>query len=227
MNHIAGSAAFAASFAVSRETLQRLEIYADLLHRWQKTINLVAPSTLPDIWHRHFADSAQLLDQVPDGALRWLDLGSGGGFPGLVIGCMLAERQGSRLTLIESDGRKCAFLREVVRQTALASVVAVDIVTERIETVANTAKVGAVDVISARALAPMERLLGWCDPFFGSDTLALLLKGRDVEVEITEARKSWQFDCELLASRTSSDGRIVKLTKLRQVGLEISSGPAN
>jgi 16S rRNA (guanine527-N7)-methyltransferase len=219
MNHIADSAAFAAAFAVSRETLQRLETFADLLQRWQKTINLVAPSTLPDVWHRHFADSAQLMDQVPAGALRWLDLGSGGGFPGLVIGCLLAERPGSRLTLIESDARKCAFLREVVRQTALASVVAVDIVTERIETSANTSKVGVVDVISARALAPMERLLGWCDPFFGSDPLALLLKGRDVEAEIAAARNAWQFDSELVGSRTSSDGRIVKLRNLRRAGV--------
>jgi 16S rRNA (guanine527-N7)-methyltransferase len=220
MNHIAGSAAFAAAFAVSRETLQRLEIYADLLQRWQKTINLVAPSTLPDVWHRHFADSAQLMDLVPAGSLRWLDLGSGGGFPGLVIGCLLAERPGSRLILIESDARKCAFLREVVRQTALASVVAVDIVTQRIETAANTTKVGVVDVISARALAPMERLLGWCDPFFGSDTLALLLKGREVEVEIATARNLWQFDSDLITSRTSTDGRIVKLSKLRRAGGE-------
>ena len=221
-HHIADSAAFAAAFAVSRETLQRLEFYADLLQRWQKTINLVAPSTLPDVWHRHFADSAQLMDQVPAGALRWLDLGSGGGFPGLVIGCLLAERPGSRLTLIESDARKCAFLREVVRQTALASVVAVDIATERIETAANTSKVGVVDVISARALAPMERLLGWCDPFFGSDTLALLLKGRDVEVEIAAARQIWEFDSELVGSRTSPEGRIVKLLKLRLAGVEMT-----
>ena len=127
MNHIAGASDFTRVFEVSRETLEKLEIYAALLRQWQKTINLVAASTVDDVWHRHFADSAQLLALAPKGPLRWLDLGSGGGFPGLVVGLMLAERDGCRLTLVESDSRKCAFLREAVRQTGLATVLAVDI----------------------------------------------------------------------------------------------------
>ena len=217
MNHIAGSGDFAGAFAVSRETLRRLEIYADLLHRWQKTINLVAPSTVSEVWHRHFADSAQLLALAPAGSLTWLDLGSGAGFPGLVIGCLLADRPGSRVILIESDVRKCAFLGEVVRQTGLAALVAVDIVAERIESGANTSKVGAVDVISARALAPMQRLLGWCQPFFGPETVALLPKGRDAVAEIETARLSWRFDAVLAPSQTSDDGHVVVVRELMPV----------
>ena len=209
MNHIAGPADFAEAFGVSRETLGRLEIYAGLLRRWQQTINLVAPSTLPDLWHRHFADSAQLLPLAPDGALRWADLGSGGGFPGLVIGMMLADRAGSSLVLIESDARKCAFLHEVVRQTGLAMLVRVDILSGRIELAANTSNVGGLDVVSARALAPLDRLLGWCQPFFGLQTVGLLPKGRGIEAELALARKNWSFQAELVPSRTLVDGRIV------------------
>ena len=216
MNHIARAVDFERAFGVSRETIERLEVYAALLAKWQKTINLVAPSTVPDVWHRHFADSAQLLALAPAGASKWLDLGSGGGFPGLVIGIMLAERPGSRLTLIESDARKCAFLREVVRQTGLATHVAVDIVTDRIELGANTTSVGAVDVVSARALAPLDRLLGWCQPFFGPESVGLLPKGREIQAELAEARKNWRFQAELVASRTQEDGRIVVLRELKR-----------
>ena len=213
MNHIAGPLEFERAFRVSRETLGRLEIYVALLTKWQKTINLVAPSTVSDVWHRHFADSAQLLALAPEQRpLRWLDLGSGGGFPGLVIGILLAEQPGSQVTLIESDSRKCVFMREVVRQTGLATFVTVDIV----ELGANTTRVGGVDVISARALAPMERLLGWCQPYFGPDTVALLSKGRDCEAELAEARRTWRFQADLVVSRTQDDGRIVVLRALEQ-----------
>jgi 16S rRNA (guanine527-N7)-methyltransferase len=217
MNHIAGVADFERAFGVSRETLGRLEIYAGLLQQWQKTINLFAPSTLDDVWHRHFSDSAQLIVLAPAGPLNWLDLGSGGGFPGLVAGLLLAERGGCRLTLVESDGRKCAFLREVVRQTGLGGLLAVDILAERIETAANTTKVSSADVISARALAPLERLLGWCQPYFGPKTVGLLPKGRDFEAEIVAARKLWAFDADLVPSQTQADGRIVVVRALRRL----------
>lgn len=120
---------FARAFGVSRETLGRLETYEALLKQWQRTINLVAPSTLSDIWHRHFANSAQLLDLAPPRAEHWLDLGSGAGFPGLVLAILLAERGHGRVTLIESDTRKVAFLGEVARRVG----VAVDIRGTRIE----------------------------------------------------------------------------------------------
>ena len=218
MNHIAGPVEFERAFGVSRETLVRLEVYAGLLRRWQPTINLVAPNTIADVWHQHFGDSAQLLKLAPAGPLRWLDLGSGGGFPGLVIGCLLAERSGSRLTMIESDARKCAFLREAVRQMAFGSSVTVDIVTDRIENVANTSRVGQVEIISARALAPLGRLLGWCEPFFGAETKALLPKGRDVNAEIVDARNTWKFEFDCIESATSAEGRIVAVRKLIRLG---------
>lgn len=214
MNHIAGVSDFVRTFAVSRETAERLEVYASLLAKWQKTINLVAPNTIGDLWHRHFADSAQLLACAPQVPLRWLDLGSGGGFPGLIVGCVLAERPGSRLTLIESDGRKSAFLREVVRQTALSTILPVDIITDRIENTANSTRVGAVDVISARALAPLDRLLGWCEPYFGSESVALLPKGRGIDEELAVARQIWDFEFDLVPSMTSEDGRIVVVRHL-------------
>ena len=214
MNHITGPSEFAETFGVSRETIGRLELYASLLLRWQKTINLVAPSTVGDVWHRHFADSAQLLALAPAGAQRWLDLGSGGGFPGLVVALMLAERPGSKVTLIESDGRKCAFLREVARQTGLEALLRVDILTSRIEMAANTVRVGVVDVVSARALAPLDRLLGWCQPYFSAGTVGLLPKGREVEAELAAARVCWRMQHELIASRTQPEGRIIVVKAL-------------
>ena len=217
MNHIAGPGEFAEYFEVSRETVQRLAVFAQLLTTWQKTINLVAASTIGDFWHRHFADSAQLLALAPQQTRTWLDLGSGAGFPGLVIGCMLAERTDQRLILIESDSRKCAFLREVVRQTGLNAVVSVDIIASRIETVANTARVGEVDVISARALAPLRTLLGRCAPFFGSQTVALLLKGKGVDDEVTEARTMWSFESDLVPSCTLGEGRIAVIRGLKRM----------
>jgi 16S rRNA (guanine527-N7)-methyltransferase len=205
---------FAGAFSVSRETLERLGTYEALLRRWQQTINLVAPSTLPDIWGRHFADSAQLLALAPPGAKRWLDLGSGAGFPGLVVAILLAER-GGQVTLIESDSRKAAFLREVARQTGAP----VDILCERIEKGATQAK---VDVITARALAPLPRLLDLSAPYFSSDTVGLFLKGREVPSEIEAARRRWQFSVKLHPSLTDPDARIVVVRAL-QANTEVHS----
>lgn len=208
---ITGPQAFQAAFGISRETLDKLETYAALLTRWQKTINLVAPSTLDDIWHRHFADSAQLLKLAPDGARHWLDVGSGAGFPGLVLAILAAERGMSRHTLIESDTRKAAFLREVARATG----VAVEIITARIELPETAAKVREVNCVTARALAPMPRLASWVAPYFGAETVGLFLKGREVAAELDEARRGWDFEYQLLPSLTDGEGRIVKLSGLR------------
>src|SRR5262245_10706309 len=163
MRRILGPAEFAAAFHVSRETLARLATYEGLLRQWQSAVNLVAASTLDAIWHRHFADSAQLLALAP-GARAWVDLGSGAGFPGLVIALLLAgdpspERPGPqaklpRMTLIESNARKCAFLREVVRATRIARSLSVDILSTRIETATTQVSLQAPDVVSARAVAP-------------------------------------------------------------------------
>ena len=201
---------FARAFGVSRETLERLETYEALLKQWQRTINLVAPSTLSDIWHRHFADSAQLLALAP-GAERWLDLGSGAGFPGLVLAILLAERGHGRVTLIESDTRKAAFLAEVARRVG----VAVDIQGTRIEKSATQAKLGPVDVIAARALAPLPRLLELSAPYFSGPTMGLFLKGREVEAEVEAARQLWDFEPELRQSLTAISGRIVVIRALK------------
>ena len=201
---------FARAFGVSRETLERLETYEALLKQWQRTINLVAPSTLSDIWHRHFADSAQLLALAP-GAERWLDLGSGAGFPGLVLAILLAERGHGRVTLIESDTRKAAFLAEVARRVG----VAVDIQGTRIEKSATQAKLGPVDVVTARALAPLPRLLELSAPYFSGPTMGLFLKGREVEAEVEAARQLWDFEPELRQSLTAISGRIVVIRALK------------
>lgn len=208
---IAGAEDFARLFSVSRETLERLQTYETLLRRWQKTINLVGPGTLDHIWLRHFADSAQILELAPAGARRWLDLGSGAGFPGLVVAILLAEREGVHVTLLESDTRKAAFLGEVGRHTG----VPVDIYPERIEKAATQYKVGPVDVITARGLAPMPRLLELAAPYFSDSTVGLFLKGREAQAELDEARQKWNFSAELRPSQTDNDSQIIVIRALR------------
>lgn len=239
---IAGPEDFAAAFNVSRESLDRLTTYAQLLVQWQKTINLVAPSTLDDIWHRHFADSAQILELAPVDAQVWADIGSGGGFPGLVIAILLAGREAlggtsrhtdaidrrltgierhaagtaapdtrPRLVLIESDSRKCAFLAEVVRKTGISRAITVEILNRRIENPEIQSTLGRVDVISARALAPLERLLAWSVQLMAPKTVALFLKGRDAEAEIRAAEERWRFTCESWPSRTDPAGKILRI----------------
>lgn len=210
-----GPREFSRAFAVSRETTERLEIYADRLRFWQKTINLVAPATLNILWMRHFADSAQLAALVPKSAKTLVDVGSGAGFPGLVLAILLAEGGAcQRVVLIESDTRKAAFLADVVRRTGIGAAIAVDIVTERVEAAATRDRVGLADVVSARALAPMDRLLGWVAPLFGPQTVGLFLKGRDVAAELVSAEQSMELAYDLVPSRTDSRGRIVVLRRL-------------
>lgn len=200
---------FARAFGVSRETLTRLETYAALLKQWQKAVNLVGPATLGDVWHRHFADSAQLLGHAPD-ARTWIDLGSGAGFPGLVIAILLMERDQGRVALLESDQRKAAFLKEVARRTAAP----VDILGTRIEIAATQLKLVKADVVTARALAPLGRLLELAYPFFSQDTKGLFLKGKAAEDEIRAAEASWRFDVRVQASRTDATGRVVIVSGL-------------
>jgi 16S rRNA (guanine527-N7)-methyltransferase len=208
---IKGPQDFHKAFAVSRETVDRLVTYAALLNRWQKTINLVAPSTLSDVWHRHFADSAQLAGLAPEGAQHWLDLGSGAGFPGLVLAILAAEKGGSRHTLVESDTRKAAFLREVARETG----VAVEILADRIELPRTAASVGEVNCVTARALAPLPRLIPLVAPYFGVTTVGLFLKGRDFAAELEEAVRGWDLQSEEFPSVTDPDARILRLSQLR------------
>jgi 16S rRNA (guanine527-N7)-methyltransferase len=207
---IRGEEDFANAFCVSRETLIKLKTYAALLNEWQRTINLVAPNTLSEIWHRHFADSAQLLALTPEGSRRWLDLGSGAGFPGLVLAILLTEKGSGSVTLVESDSRKAAFLREVARSCG----VSVDILCGRIESASTHFKVGKSDVVTARALAPLNRLLGLAMPFFSRNSIGVFLKGREVEREIEDARQEWRFDLDLIPSRTDPSGRIAVIRNL-------------
>lgn len=203
---------FSAYFNVSRETARRLETYHSLLLQWQKAVQLVAPKTLECAWSRHFADSAQLLALVGESAAKtWVDLGSGGGFPGLVVAIIRAEL-GTRVVLVESDRRKSSFLREVARQCGIA----VDIVTERVETWANTATVPPVDVVSARALAPLPLLFAYAAPLFGPETLGLFPKGRDVDAELSAARAQWAFDVAAVESLTDRDGRVLCVRNLQR-----------
>jgi 16S rRNA (guanine527-N7)-methyltransferase len=203
--------AFQVLFGVSRETLERLKTYEAELLRWQPAVNLVAPATLGSIWHRHFADSAQLMPLLPAGASNLVDLGTGGGFPGLVLAIMGAET-GLRVTLVEADRRKSAFLGQVARAVGIA----VDIVVSRIESIETQTRIGQPDVITARALAPFGRLVGWSLPLFGADTTGVFLKGRDAARELEDARKSWDFEAQLVASVTDNDASIVVVRRPKQ-----------
>ncbi len=144
LKHIRGPEDFAAAFSVPRETVEKLELYAALLAQWQRAVNLVSPSTLNDIWHRHFADSAQILAFAPD-ARNWIDLGSGGGFPGLVIAILVANHENHDVHLIESNSRKCAFLSDVARRTGTA----VKVHEGRIEDIATRGQLGTADVVTS------------------------------------------------------------------------------
>jgi 16S rRNA (guanine527-N7)-methyltransferase len=196
--HIATPQDFARRFDVSRETMVRLETYAGLLAKWNRRINLVSPASLPDAWHRHFADSAQLLALAPPAGL-WLDIGSGAGFPGLVV-AILAP--GLRVRLIESDQRKCAFLRRVTDDTGTR----IDISPDRIEAL----RPQSADVISARALAPLTRLLVHAEKHLAPGGIGLFPKGRTVHNEIAEAERAWRFPCRIHPSLTESEAAIVE-----------------
>ena len=213
LSHIGSPEAFAREFAVSRETVDRLSIYADLLRQWGKVQDLVAPSTLDDIWHRHISDSAQLWPLLPTGAKTGADLGSGAGFPGLVLAILGRDRQNFKMHLVEASNRKCSFLREVARRCGAP----VEIECIRIEQLATQSRIGAVEFVTARALAPLASLLGLAKPLLSDTTRALFLKGRDASKEVSEAQKVWRFQSELTASRTDPAGRIVEIWNLRSL----------
>lgn len=203
---------FQARTGCDTAALARLETYAALLAKWQKAINLVAPKTLPDLWARHFLDSAQLLPLAPKGAKRWLDLGSGGGFPGLVIAALGFPD----VQLVESDQRKSTFLIEAARAMGLA----VKVHTARIE-VLDPAQIGGIDVISARALAPLPDLLPLAARFCGPGTVLLLPKGRQAQDELTGLERYWTMKkLEQLPSATDPEARILRIEGLAPAGRE-------
>jgi len=193
---------------VSRETLARLDRLVELLLAIQSHTNLVGPATIPELWTRHIADSLQLLDLAPE-AKVWLDLGSGAGFPGIVIACALADRPGTAVHLVESTGKKAAFLRSVAEALALPATVH----HIRVEQFSTSFAAG---VVTARALAPLPKLFGYVAPLLKSGAKALLPKGQDIEAELTEAAKYWKIEADLVASRTNPAGRIVVVRALRR-----------
>jgi 16S rRNA (guanine527-N7)-methyltransferase len=188
---------------VSRETIDRLDRFVELLLAWQQRINLIAPSTVPQLWTRHIADSLQLLVLAPQ-ARTWVDLGSGAGFPGLVIACALADAAAARVHLVESNGKKAAFLREAARTLGVPA----DIHAVRIEDFVERSA-PAVDVVTARALAPLPKLLAAAYPLLKTAPLGLFPKGQDVGLELTAAARCWSIEAALVPSRTDPRGRIV------------------
>src|SRR5262249_12927697 len=192
---------------VSRETLARLDRFVATLLTWQQRINLIAPATVAELWTRHVADSLQLVAAAP-AARVWLDLGSGGGFPGLVVACALADTPGAQIHLIESNGKKAAFLREAVRVTGAPAIVHQARIAQM-----GTRLEARVDVVTARALAPLAELLVLSEPWLKRGAQALFLKGQDIGVELTEASKYWTIEAVMTPSRTDPRGRIVAVER--------------
>ena len=199
-----------AGIDVSRETGERLTAYVALLEKWQARKNLVAPSTLPEIWTRHVADGAQALATVPH-ARRWVDLGSGAGFPGLVTAILLAGEPGARVDMVEANAGKVAFLRAVVRETGAPAIVH----SGRIEALStDLARTKSADYVSARALAPLARLLHWAAPWFVAGASAVFHKGQDFVSEIEEATLSWDFHVIEHASKIDPNGRLLEFERV-------------
>ena len=188
---------FSAATDVSRETMARLAAYAALLERWQSAVNLVGSGTLSDIWGRHIMDSAQLFSLLPSPSGRIIDLGSGAGFPGLVLAIMGA----TDVELVEANTKKCTFLREVARATNTQVVIH----NERIEKIPPR----VASVITARALAPLPWLLNYANAFVGPKSICLFLKGRRLHQELTDARKTWKMGVATIPSLTDAGGTVL------------------
>jgi 16S rRNA (guanine527-N7)-methyltransferase len=203
-----GPEEFAAEFDVSRETSCKLDRYAELLREWQERMNLVGPSTLDHVWDRHFRDSAQLASLAPTLGHPpvWLDIGAGGGFPGLVLALLGA----GTIHLVESIAKKCRFLAAVADELELGDAAVIH--NKRVEQLERF----RADVITARACADLAQLFDWGLPFAASSTIWLLPKGASVDEEITAARKRFLFDAELVPSRSDTRGRIVVAERVRR-----------
>jgi|SRR5579864_1975860 len=193
---------------VSRETLDRLKIHVDLLRDWSARHNLVSRRSLEDVWRRHIWDSAQLAAFVPQDAAEIVDLGSGAGFPGLVLATLLRDR--ASVTLYEATRKKAEFIAHAAREMALD----VEVRNMRIEDEGNR----PFDVVTARALAPLDVLLGYTQRFCAADTVSLFLKGQSVAAELTQARKSWRMKVSQHQSVTDPSGIILEIRELGHVG---------
>lgn len=195
---------------VSRETLERLDYYAQILTKWNKKINLVSRKSISELWTRHFLDSAQIFKLTPENTGKWCDLGSGGGFPGLVLAILALESNKSlQFNLIESDERKTAFLATIVRDLSLN----VSVIPQRIEESENQ----CADVVTARALAPLDKLLEYAVQHGKENGVFLLPKGENYQSELTMAREFWHIDCEVISSITDKNSAILKITGCQRV----------
>jgi 16S rRNA (guanine527-N7)-methyltransferase len=203
----ADAAGVRAALGATDAQMADLEAYRGLLADWNDRMNLVGPSALAEFWPRHTYDSAQLLALAPD-ALTWADLGAGAGFPGLVLAILLKGRPGARVHLVESMAKRCRFLSEVVQVLELPA----QVHNARAEDLGIS-----VDIVTARACAPLVRLLGYAEPYLKKGATGLFLKGQDVVVELTDAAKCWKFEAELSASSSHPDGRILQVKGLSRV----------
>jgi 16S rRNA (guanine527-N7)-methyltransferase len=196
-----------AALGASDAQIADLEIFQGILTDWNTRMNLVGPSALAQFWPRHAYDSAQLLALAPD-ALTWADLGAGAGFPGLVLAILNKGRPGARIHLVESLAKRCRFLTEVVQTLDLPA----EVHNGRAEQLSIK-----VDIVTARACAPLTRLLGYAEPYLKRGAGGLFLKGQDVVAELTEASKCWKFEANLWASSSSADGRVLQVRGLSRV----------
>ncbi|HEY9219292.1 MAG TPA: 16S rRNA (guanine(527)-N(7))-methyltransferase RsmG [Phenylobacterium sp.] len=201
---VVDAASFAAAAHATPEQVADLERYRALLTDWNERMNLVGASTLEAFWSRHAWDSAQLLDLAPQ-ARTWADLGAGAGLPGVVLAVLGKGRAGFHVHLVESMTKRCRFLEAAVGELGLSATVH----NERAENLAL-----AVDIVTARACAPMHRLLGYAKPFLNRGATGLFLKGQDVVSELEEATRFWDYEADVLASRSDSRGRIVRVRRL-------------
>lgn len=198
---------FQARCQASADQMADLTAFHDLLFEWNTRMNLVGPSAKAEFWGRHVLDSAQLLTHVPD-ALTFADLGTGAGFPGIVLACLLKEKVGAQFHLVESMVKRCRFLSEVVGRLDLPA---------QVHNVRAEDLKLKVDVVTARACAPLVRLLSYAEPYLKQGAVGLFLKGQDVEVELKDAAKSWRFDATLSPSISHPQGRVVTLKRVSRV----------
>lgn len=201
---------------VSRETFERLEHFESEFKRWNSRINLAAPSTLNQLWERHILDSAQIAPLAPT-ALRWLDLGSGGGFPGAIMAIILRERPGAYIDLVESNNKKAAFLKSVLGFLGAPATVHVS----RIEQAVG--RVEQPEIVTARALAPLPLLLKLASPWLLTGATALFHKGRDYAAEVDESRTSYGFDLVQHVSRIDSESRILEISQLKDAKVSVDT----
>lgn len=193
---------------VSRETFEKLDRFAELLVKWNAKINLVSPTTIPDLWERHILDSAQLMPMIPANTRGLVDIGTGGGFPGLVIALVGQQTHPDMtVTMVESDARKCAFLQTASGQLGLKT----RVITDRIERVAPL----QADILTSRALAPGPLLMSFAHRHLSENGKALLLKGANAQAEIDDSLASWAFDLQKKVSKTSADAVVLEISNLR------------